>query len=211
LPMLHRSALKSVVANLAAYSGLGSLALRLKQKQRCSLNASIREVKQWGSWVDDIWERFRTECSFAVDRDLRTVRELYPPDDPRLTIFLVEEAGKAVAWSVCFQAETRNHLHFANLQFATVMDSVASSKDVMPAVAALTYREAARRGADLVVANFSHEAWIHAFRAAGFLGGPSNYQLGMSRKLAEAIARQPEGDSRIHVTRGDGDGRVGLG
>jgi hypothetical protein len=81
----------------------------------------------------------------------------------------------------------------------------------MPATAAAVDSELAQRGADLVLLNHSHESWIHAFRAAGFLSGPSNYTLGMSKTLADAIRAREGGEKLIHITRGDGDGRVHLG
>ncbi|MBV8808847.1 MAG: hypothetical protein JO033_09240 [Acidobacteriaceae bacterium] len=210
LPTLHSSRIKSIGAHTAAYTGVGSLALHFMQRRRCSLNASVRQVREWGAWVDEIWERFEPRCSFAVKRDLRTVQELYPSKDPRVAIFLIQQDTHPVAWSVGFQAKTRDHLHFGNLQFATVVDCAAAATDAMPAAAALTYCELASRGADLVLTNVSHRLWVDAFRAAGFLVGPSNYHLGMSKALTGAIQRQADGDNRIHVTRGDGDGRVGL-
>jgi hypothetical protein len=68
----------------------------------------------------------------------------------------------------------------------------------------------ALQGADVVLVNHSHAAWVGTFHAAGFLDGPSNYMLGMSKKLTGALRDIPDGESRVHVTRGDGDGRIHL-
>ena len=76
--------------------------------------------------------------------------------------------------------------------------------------AVLTAREMASRDADLVLVNHSHTAWVRAYRAAGFLNGPSNYLLAMSKKLTEIVHSVPQGDDHVHVTRGDGDGRIHL-
>jgi hypothetical protein len=73
------------------------------------------------------------------------------------------------------------------------------------AVASHVRRALAADGADLVVTNQTHACWIDAFRCAGFLNGPSNYLFAMSKLLSQSV-----GDAfrRIHVTRGDGDGRI---
>lgn len=64
-------------------------------------------------------------------------------------------------------------------------------------------------GADLVISNQMHAEMQAAFRQAGFCRGPSNYQLGMSPPLTERV-RAGGGEDAIHLTRGDGDGRMHL-
>jgi hypothetical protein len=51
---------------------------------------------------------------------------------------------------------------------------------------------------------------VRAFRRAGYLTGPSNYPLSTSRQLTALLAPLEENEQRIHVTRGDGDGRIHL-
>jgi predicted MPP superfamily phosphohydrolase len=63
---------------------------------------------------------------------------------------------------------------------------------------------------DLVLVNHSHAAWVRAFSSAGFLAGPSNYLLAISKRLTELVRAEPQGEERMHVTRGDGDGRIHL-
>ena len=142
-------------------------------------------------------------------RDRRTLKSLYPVDDPRTKILLVEREGQAVGWSVCFNAAMENHRHFGNLQVGSILDCLALP-DAMATTAILTDRAMAAHDADLVLVNHSHAAWGGAFRAAGFLSGPSNYMLAMSKKLSQAIRSFPDGESRVHITRGDGDGRIHL-
>jgi hypothetical protein len=100
----------------------------------------------------------------------------------------------------------REHSHFGNLRVATVLDAVALPEATVPLVSQLR-RLLARDGADLIVTNQSHTHWIDAFKNAGFLGGPSNYLLAISPALSNAIGDR---SARIHVTRGDGDGRIHL-
>ena len=122
---------------------------------------------------------------------------------------MIERGGQPVGWSVCFNAQQSNHHHFGNLQVGSILDCLAIP-DAMTTTAILTDREMAAQGADLVIVNHSHADWTEAFRNAGFLSGPSNYMLAMSKKLTESLRAVQGGENHIHVTRGDGDGRIHL-
>jgi len=60
-------------------------------------------------------------------------------------------------------------------------------------------------GADLTITNESHPACQSAFRQAGFLVGPSNYLVGLSKAISDQAS-----NGAIHITRGDGDGPIHL-
>ena len=103
----------------------------------------------------------------------------------------------------------KDHKYFGNLRVATLLDGMAlpdARREVVSQVSGALVRE----GAELLVTNQSHTAWVRAFRSAGYLAGPSNYILALSKQLAAEIAEQPEGLARMHFTRGDGDGRGHL-
>ena len=209
LPMLRSSAAKRVAAKAARLTGLGAAALAMKQRPKASVHGTVRQVDGWGDWADEIWKRCRDHCSFAVLRNRETLESLYPQSDPRTKILLIERHGRAVGWSVYFNAPMINHHHFGNLQVGSILDCMADS-DAMASTAILTNRELAAQGVDLVLVNHSHTEWIGAFRAAGFLSGPSNYMLAMSKRLTQAVQTVSRGENRVHVTRGDGDGRIHL-
>lgn len=144
-----------------------------------------------------------------MQRDRHALESLYPLSGSQTKVFLIEQEGQPVGWSVCFNAAFVNHTHFGNLQVGSILDCMAAP-DAMAGVAILSDRELARQGADLVLVNHSHRAWVGAFHAAGFLRGPSNYMLGMTKRLAELVRAEPDGEARVHITRGDGDGRIHL-
>jgi len=52
----------------------------------------------------------------------------------------------------------------------------------------------------------NHQAWGAAFKAAGYLPGPSNFIFAASKKLAELLAPFDEVRPRMLLTRADGDG-----
>jgi hypothetical protein len=209
LQMLRTSPLKRIAAQTARFTGLGALGLAVKQRRKSSGQETIRQVAAWGDWADEIWQRCRNKCSFAVQRNRRTLESLYSISDPKTKIFLIEHDRRPVGWSVCFNSRLVDHRHFGNLQVGSILDCLADA-DSMAATAILTDSELAKLGADLVLVNHSHADWVEAFRAAGFLTGPSNYMLAMSKKLTGALRSEPGAEEYVHVTRGDGDGRIHL-
>ena len=209
LPILHSSSVRHLVTRTASATGIGALALKLLQWRRTNPNGSIHRESCWGSWADEIWKGFREQCSFAVERDRKTLESLYPPSDSRLHILLVRHKGEPAGWAVCMEVQTKNSPYFGSLRVGAILDCAALPGTVSD-TAVLADRYMAGRNMDLVFVNHSHAAWVRAFRLAGFLSGPSNYQIGMSKALAQAVRIQPGGDESVHVTRGDGDGRCNL-
>jgi hypothetical protein len=209
LRLLRTSPMKRIAAQTARVTGLGAVGLAVMQRRSNPGAGTIRQVSAWGDWADDIWQRCRGNCSFAVQRDRQTLESLYPTSDLRTKIFFVERESKPVGWSVCFNAALENHRHFGSLRVGAILDCMAEP-DSMALTATLVDREMASQDADLVVVNHSHAEWVRTFRSAGFLTGPSNYMLAISKRLTEMVRLGQRGEELMHVTRGDGDGRIHL-
>ncbi len=215
LPMLHRSPARSVAAKAAAWSGLGALGAMFLQRRGLVPAAkrngyTIEAVTGWGDWADAIWERFRRECSFAVCRDRRALGEMYDlRHDARLIAALVRKNGEPVGWTVNYSTAMRDSIYFGNMHVGVILDG-AAAPEAMRATAEMTDLFLASRGAELTITNQTHRAWVEAYRRCGFLEGPSNYVVAVSKKLVKAIRTTPDGEARMHVTRGDGDGRIHL-
>jgi hypothetical protein len=202
-----------MAAGMASISGAGWIGIRLLQARPVSSAVSLAglkvdRVRAWESWADELWSRYRNHCSFAVVRDRTTLDQLYPLSQERLTVSLFSKGSSPIGWAACQDTPMENDQYFGNLRVATVLDAVAA-----PEFAALLARSLTRvlhaSGADLVITNQGHSLWIRAFRGAGFLPAPSNYLLATSKKLSSAI-RSGGGEERVHLTRGDGDGRIHL-
>ena len=213
LRMLRTSAARKMLARLAAVTGAGKVAVTALQFRGLTAALStagltVTPVTAWEPWVDDIWQQCRGDISFGVSRDLRTVRDLYPLDE-RVRGYCIRREGRPVAWMAAQTTLMREHKYFGNLQVSTLLDGMAQRGDMRSAVS-LVSRSLEREGADLLVTNQSHEGWLEAFRVAGYLSGPSNYILALSKGLAAAVSAQPNGLARMHFTRGDSDGRCHL-
>jgi hypothetical protein len=214
LRLLQASTVRRIVAQAAALTGTGKLGISVLQRRAFSGSNStsgftIERQTNWGTWSDELWEKFRPQCSFAVRRDEKTLSELYRFSLDRSQVFLLKRQERSVAWSACQVTRMQNDKYFGDMTIATVLDAVAE-RDVMRALLAMTVRELEAQGADAIVTNQSRTDWIEAFRAVGFLSQRSNYILATNKRLTEAISQQLNGWDRIHFTRGDGDGRYHL-
>jgi hypothetical protein len=207
--MFNTSPTRRVISRVSAYTGLAPLALACVQMRRSGSKLKVRRERSWGNWAQEIWERCRNQCSFAVAKEPAVLEALYPSADPRLSILVTEDGGNPVGWAAGFDTRFKDPRYFGNMRLGCVVDCLATPA-AMKATAIAIDAELASRGADLVWLNHSHAAWIRAFRSAGFLPGPSNYQLGTSKPLTQAILNAPGGAEAIHVTRGDGDGRANF-
>lgn len=208
LQFLQRRRLLGVAAGLAAASGaaaLGAYALHVRGALLRRLALEAVRVSEWGEWADDLWEENRVRCSFAVARDRQTLGRLYPLSDPRYVAYAFRRGGSVVGWMVWVETQMRDHGYFGHLKVATILDAVGGA-DVAPSMVADVSGSIAR-GVDLIVTNQAHTLWVDAFRRAGFASAPSNYLLATSRALSREI---DSGGAPVHVTRGDGDGRIHL-
>ena len=99
---------------------------------------------------------------------------------------------------------------FGDLVVGTVLDAMALP-GYERAVALAARRLCGELGVDLSLTNQLHAAWQTAFRAAGYLSGPSNYLFAASPALHALTEAAGAGAAdRVHLTRGDGDGRIHL-
>ncbi len=213
LRLLQASPARRLIASIAAATGLGKVGISALQFRSAAAafstrGLSVEPITTWGNWADELWEQCRGEFSFAVRRDLKTVRALYPLEG-RTRGYLIRRDGRPVGWVAALLTKMRDHKFFGNLQVATLLDAVAIDGTKLGCIE-LASRALAREGAELLVTNQSHAAWMQAFRSAGYLSGPSNYILALSKPLAAAINAEPGGMANVHFTRGDSDGRIFL-
>jgi hypothetical protein len=206
LRVIQNTPLRGIVSKIAATTGLAAVAIGALQARSRARPLEIESSPHWGDWADMLWIQFREKCAFAVNRDSKNLREMYPASDPKLIRFLLRRDGEPVAWAAALNTAMQDDKYFGNLRVATILDCVATTREMTAAITTVA-AALAHEGADLVISNQSHSAWQRAFRGAGFLLGPSNYLVGVSKAIASAI---PDRSGEIHITRGDGDGRVHL-
>ena len=211
---LRSSASRRLLMDLAAHSGAGWAGSKLFQAY-CALRAPRSlpaECCEVASFEDDfgsvqsLWEQARQTCSFTAVRDAEALRILYPPEQTHLTRIVMERNGAAIGWAVV--GERRRDAKYGNMRVGSVVDCFALPGEWFSVVCGAT-KILEQQGFDLILSNQNHRGWGEAFKAAGYLPGPSNFIFAASKKLAELLAPFEEVRPRMHLTRADGDGLPG--
>jgi hypothetical protein len=196
-PMLGR------VARVGALTGAGVLVgapLNLYRRWRAgSRRAEV--VRGFGDWADELFLRALPDYAMVAQRDRSALDLVYPMEEERFVRLRVEEAG----WVVVSLVPMRDHRYFGDLVVGVIVDGFGP-RDQVPALLGAAADYLASAGADLLVANWSHHAWVAASKVIGFIEGPSNYFA----FVAPTAPSAPLDFSSMHLTRGDSDGMVNL-
>jgi hypothetical protein len=210
---LRSSASRKILLDLAAYSGTGWAGSKLFQGYHALLapadTADCVEVDAFDAdtkSLQSVWEQARQTGSFTAVRSADALHVLYPPAQKHLTRLVVKRNGTAIGWAVV--GERRKDAKYGNMRVGSVVDCFALPGSWFSVVRCAT-QTLERQGFDLILSNQSHQAWGNAFKAAGYLTGPSNFIFAASKKLAELLAPFEAVRPRMHLTRADGDGLPG--
>lgn len=211
---LKSTPLRRWTLNLAAYSGAGWAAARLatwllpRHDQNEGL-VSFEETGNFSLWADEIWEKCQDRYSMTAVRNSRVLNVLYPPGSTRFIRVKVSERGRAIGWAVLLNTAMSANKYFGNMRVGTIVDCLA-----LPENARKVIRAAAQildsRGVDLMISNQSHPAWCRALAEAGFVEGPSNFLLTMSKQVIRMVDETDPERRAIHMNRADGDGPIHL-
>ncbi len=208
---LRSSRSRTFLMDVAAYSGAGWAGSKLFQGYRALLAprvvaidcCEVASFEADAKGVQSLWEQASKTCSFTAVRDAETLHTLYPPEQKHLTRLVVKRNGSTIGWAVV--GERRKDAKYGNLRVGSLVDCFAFPGELFPVVRCAT-QTLERQGFDLILSNQSHQAWGEAFRAAGYLSGPSSFLFAASKKLAELLAPFEAARPRMHLTRADGDG-----
>jgi hypothetical protein len=202
---LRRSVGRRLAADVAAFSGMGAVGLRFLQRRSSAPRVEHEIVNEFGVWADRLWERANREYAMVGSRDAATLNILYPAEGARFIRVRVGDKG----WAVLIDTQMRGHKYFGDMRLGTIADCFASPADAPAIIRAATAVLESRR-VDLIVSNQSHAAWNDALLANGYRAGPSNFIFAASKKLAALLDPWDVNVTRVHLTRGDGDGPIHL-
>jgi hypothetical protein len=211
ITFLRTTRRRTFAFDLLAASGLanGVLAVHAWLERRMWRARGIRssEMADWGdgTFVDRIWEKSRPHIAFAARRDADRLRALYPSADRRFLRLRVERAGEPIGWATVLDTRLAGHKQFGNMRLGSLVDGFTLPGEERHVVRAAT-RFLRRRGVDLIVSNQSAPGWCDGLLANGWMEGPSNFALALSKELAARL----HPDAALHLTRGDGDGPINL-
>ena len=210
---LRSTAPRNFLMDLAAYSGAGRIGSALFQSYWALRAAGLpdAECREVASFEGDeqahdlqsLWTNARQTCSFTAVRDAKALQVLYPPEQTHLTRIVVNRDHSAIGWAVV--GERRKDAKYGVMRVGSIVDCFALPGEWLSVIRCAT-QALERQGFDLILSNQSHEAWGEAFKAAGYLSGPSNFIFAASKKLSELLAPFEKIRGEMHLTRADGDG-----
>lgn len=210
IEVLRTTRVRRVLMDFAASSGIGWVGIKTIQAAATRgrlAGYSYRQVPEFGSWADELWEVNRTLHMLAAVRDRATLNLRY--SHPRFVRLDVSKGGRTVGWAVLLEKRMERNPYFGDMRVGTVVDCLAVPGHE-PAVVRGACLELAAAGADCIVSNQSAASWCGAFRRAGFLSGPSNYIFAISAELAEELKPLADNICKFHINRGDGAGTSRL-
>jgi hypothetical protein len=214
-PLLRTNRARRFGLGILAVTGAGWVGIELVQalagcRRRRPSICEDEPQTDFGDWMDEAWETSRTQYALAATRDRQSLESLYGNRAfPGLTFLKMTRNRRNVGWAAVLDTPMSGHRYFGDLRLGTIVDGFSAPDDA-PAVIAAATRYLERRKVDLIVSNQSHRAWVHGLEVSGYLKGPSNFALALSRALAARV-RLCEGRwSEFHFNRGDGDGPINL-
>jgi hypothetical protein len=211
---LRRKWSTKVMLDILAFSGMGSVGVKSLQSlkgasQHVTSDFTSKVVEDFSSCADDVWQRARHLYSMIAVRDSAVLNTLYPKRSDRFTRIKVHCRGEAVGWAVVLNTKMEGHNYFGQMRVGSVIDCLAVEGHELSVVAMAT-RFLEKEKVDIIITNQLHDSWCKAFSSSGYLRGPSNFIFMTSPQLSEMLHPFEQNRSKIHMTRGDGDGPINL-
>jgi hypothetical protein len=208
---LRRGPAQCFMLDLLRHTGIGATGVSLLQLRFEKDDSSVQadSVAEFGAWADALWGECSNKYSFIAVRDSRTLGILYPPTDPRFLRLRVSRDGKTIGWAMLMDTQMSEHKYFGNMRVGSLVDCLSLPEDSLAVTRAGTHF-LQERGVTVIVSNQASSSWCSALAGSGFLKGPSNYILAMSKKLVEKLQPIELFRRDIHINRGDGDGPINL-
>jgi len=193
----------------AAHSGaaqlLGSLHRGYSKLQTPSPPPLVSEVDTFGPWADTLFRDALHDYPITARRDAAALNAIYPEHDPRFCRLCVRcpRTGRDLGWIVVCLSRVPGK-YFGDLTVGALADGFGKAADV-PTLIWAGVQNLVNRGAEIIVANWSHPAWMRGCKKYGFLPGPSNYFALLSPEAGRLLP-SPSSITQFHLTRGDSDG-----
>lgn len=211
IEFLRSSRTKQLLIDIAKWTGAGTLGV-LAWRAWSSLRApafprhfTSLEIKDFGAEADALYRRVSPMYGAIINRTATALNARFPPIDERLIRMVARIGEEDIGWVVVSHSECRSHKQFGNMRLGCIVDGLCDPKHAGLMVRLATER-LRRQGADLIVSNQTHRAWLAALQRNGFIGGPSNFIFARSPELAN----KTPGLADCHINRGDGDGPINL-
>ena len=206
VPSLRATAPRRLLADIAAWSGAGGLALTARRAILAAryphAPATAEPEESFGAWADEVWEHARSSWSFVARRDAQALNELYA--NGPFTRLRVRRGETTIGWAVLAPHTVRPHPQLGNLRVEWLLDCLAETGESR-AVVRQAVRSAKGRGADAVLSTQSSAEWTSALAATGFVEVGANAIFAYPKTLEPDIGATAH-PGTTHFVRADGDG-----
>lgn len=208
----RKTTARKLMMDLAAMTGVGRLSIAILQgarTKRGSREECAEAIHGFCSLADELWDQCRDRYLMIASRDSKTLNTLYPAGDEKFLSYKVLRGATLLGWAVLLNTQMQDNKYFGNMRVGSIVDCLALPENASAVIRAAT-RILQERRVDLIVSNQLHVAWSAALRDAGFLPGPSNFLFAASKELGRLLEPFDITATKVHMTRGDGDGPIHL-
>lgn len=181
------------------------LALRAARSGERSLRISV--VATFGPPLDQFWAEYATEVGFSLQRTCDAMNAMFPVHVPQFERLMFFDGDAPVGFAVLL-IPPGDHPRFGGI--ATLVEFSVLDDRLDAAAEALT-RNLRRRKLTAVLANTPHARTISALKSQGFRERVTSVYLATSKALNRLLVAEGVALGDMVVSRGDGDGPVGLG
>jgi hypothetical protein len=211
---LRKNLARIIFVEILRVTGLGSLGIKsvqkflLKKKNepgpiRCEL------VIAFDKSADELWEKCHREYCLIALRDSETLNILYPESEKKFfKLKIISEKG-VIGWAVVLATKMNGHKQFGNMKVGSIIDCMASYDNSYFVIESAT-RFLENQRVDIIVSNQASDNWCESLKENGFIKGPSNFLVTLSKNAIELLSPFEENKGRMHLNRGDGDGPINL-
>lgn len=210
---LRRSASRSFLMDIGAFSGAGALGIHTAQwwrgARQPARGLSVEQVARYGDWTDVVWAKAKPEYRFTAVRDAATQNVLFGDGNEKNITLRCRRGEGEIGWAVVRSTQMVEDKYFGNMRVGSLVDCLAVPGEE-PAVVTLASQHLGGLGSDVVVTNQSHSAWRNALTRNGYFSGPSNFLFACSPALNPILGPIETALPGIHFNRADGDGPIHL-
>jgi len=208
--VLRTTQTRRFLLDFLALTRFASLPIKLMQRFLTKPTTATSQLTEgFGTWADELWDKYKDEYHFSAVRTARILNALYAENDPRFLRLRICQGPVTIGWAVVINTQMVGHRQFGNMRIGSIVDCFAHPENAHAVISCAT-KFLQKLNVDLILSNQSHIAWVSALKNAGFLSGPTNFILAVSPELASRLQPFEKTVQYAHINRGDGDGPIHL-
>ncbi len=201
------------IVKLGYFSGLLFSFIKLNQIFRDGFDSklySYKRFERFEDWADSIWKNSKTKYTLLADRSAKYLNAIYPDNDKTLINLKIIFKKKIIGWCVLKKTRVSNHKQFGNMFLGSIVDCLCLD-GYEKIIISCANDYLMKNNVDLIVTNQSSKSFCASLQKNGFIKGPSNFVLALSKYFHKNISGElKQNMNSFHFNRGDSDGRINL-